>query len=301
MCSNGHSWPVRRHDLLPLTLILVFLASGNIADGASPNQCRDRISLPTCTCSKAQSRHDCVAGSPKFVVRSFVDGPSAPDVAKHCEAVCSQLRTDVFNLPNDTRWNPKCRVVLHGSRASYQRAVGHGSDQTLGSSNVVFAGRRVTQRRIDLLAVNWKRGLAALPHELVHILFAEVCPTTAPPKWAEEGLALLFDSADKRARHRNDLEAAINSGTTLPLDGVLSGVDYPAASQRAAFYAQSLALADYLTQLDTPREFVRFAKLSTERGPNHAMSVVYGIDSRELDRDWKQYAAKLRLASTVSK
>jgi len=128
----------------------------------------------------------------------------------------------------------------------------------------------------------------------VHVLFADAFPKTAPPKWAEEGMALLFDPPDKKARHERDLDVAIRSNTTLSLDRLLADVDYPSASHRAAFYAQSLSLAEHMTRLNSPKDFVRFASLSTQHGPDHALSVVYKMDARQLGPSWTSYAASNR-------
>ena len=293
-CAIEHTWHACR---LLLIWCLTFSASiivGERALSAAPSDETERNCLPVCECSMAASRNDSVAESPNFVITSFVNGPKAADVANHCESICSYLRANVFDLSPNARWQPKCHVVFHNSREAYKRTVGTSGSQTIGSSTITFVGGRVSQRRIDLLAVNWKQGLSALPHELVHILFADAFPKTAPPKWAEEGMALLFDPPDKKARHERDLDLAISSNTTLSLDRLLADVDYPSASRRAAFYAQSLSLVDYMTRLNSPKDFVRFASLSTQYGPDHALSVVYKMDAKQLGRSWTTYAANSR-------
>ncbi len=296
VCAIRHTCQVYRHRSLLFLAIATSALLVELVRNATLCVATEWACLPVCRCSSAASQGDCLAESTEFVVRSFVNGPRAGDVARHCDTVCKQLRTDVFNVPDTVRWRPKCNIVLHATRKSYLSAVERGGSQTIGSSTISLRGGRVTQRRIDLLAEHPEQGLAALPHELVHILFADACPTTTPPKWAEEGLALLFDPADKRVRHRRDLNTALQNRTSLSLNRLLTDIDYPVAAQRAAFYAQSLSLVEYLTQLESPTEFVQFAKLSTERGPNHALSEIYGLNTRELERRWKQYTEGTRIA-----
>lgn len=304
MCAGSHirTEPRRRLQLVSVvtcvTLLLVLTCSRRVArgEGAAKSLC----SCAVCRCSIAQTRQQCAAESGNFVVQSFLTGPSAVDVARHCELVCSQLRHEVFGLGTANRWQPKCRVVLHANRQDYANAVGRGASQTVGSSAISLSGGRVTQRRIDLLAVNVEQGLSALPHELVHVLFADAFPKNPPPKWAEEGLALLMDPADKRARHAHDLEVALRARSTLQLARLLSDVDYPVASQRAAFYAQSMSLVEYLTQLDTPKEFVRYLKLLGGVGHDRALEAVYKIDRQELEQRWWQRAAGTQLVSADS-
>ena len=270
--THTHAGLSRRVPRLTL-LLLATMVFGAVVLGTVPQRAsadEAKTCSAACRCSVAKSRQQCSAECSNFSVRSFLKGPDAADAAQHCEQVCAQLRSDVFGVDESTRWQPKCKVVLHATRQSYLNAVEHGGSQTIGSSTISLSGGRVTQRRIDLLAANPEQGLAALPHELVHVLFADAFPTTAPPKWAEEGLALMMDPADKRARHARDLAAAFRSRSTLPLTRLLVDADYPAASQRAEFYAQSLSLVEFLTQLDSPKQFLRFVKLSTEQGHHRA-------------------------------
>lgn len=86
-------------------------------------------------------------------------------------------------------WDPRCEVVVHESRAAYQRAVGAGSERTYGSSLIRFTQDRVAVRRIDVLP-NAEGQLAALPHELVHVVLADRFSGRQPPRWVDEGSRL---------------------------------------------------------------------------------------------------------------
>jgi hypothetical protein len=231
-----------------------------------------------------------------FVVQSYLHPARADEVAGRCETLCLQLRRRCLGAEETPSWNPKCEVVLHSTRQSYLAAVGQGGGQTVGSSVIGIDGGRILHRRIDLLAEDRDRALSALPHELVHVLFAELFPNAAPPRWAEEGFALLNDPDDKRARHRRDLHYALRTKTTLSLNDLLSATDYPTDWQRAVFYGQSMSLVEYLTRLDTPQQFVRFVKLCMDMGRDHALKAVYNINGLgDLERRWHQHA----LASAI--
>jgi hypothetical protein len=57
------------------------------------------------------------------------------------------------------------------------------------------------------------------------------------------------------------------------------------------FYAQSLSLVEYLNQVSSPEEFVRFVKLAASTGNNHALKVVYNINGiDDLQQRWRLYA-----------
>jgi hypothetical protein len=244
--------------------------------------------MADCKCANAAKPDECAATSPNFVVRSYVGGPAAASVSEHCEQVRRQLGREVFDLDATDSWQPRCTVVLHASRQTYMKAVGAAGQSTAGSTSVTFRAGTIAGRRIDLLVLAADKPLAALPHELAHVLFADAFPTTAPPKWAEEGLALLLDSPDKQARHHRDLAAAIRGRSLLPLRQVLADTEYPSSSHRAAFYAQSLSLVAFLTESQSPKDFVRFVKLSLAHGNESALKSVYGIGLAELEVNWRK-------------
>lgn len=238
------------------------------------------------------------AESTHFVVTSFQGGPNASDVSMRCERILAQRRRECLGQAEATTWQPKCQVVLHSNLNSYRRATGQGSAQTVGCTLISTHAGRVSQRRIDLLVQDVDRALAALPHEMTHVLLADVFPKSPPPRWAEEGLALLSDPADKRARHARDLRRALQTNTTLPLVRFCSDTEYPAAGDRGTFYAQSLSLAEYLVGLDTPQRFVEFVELSQQVGQTAALDRVYeihGLD--ELESRWLRYATLQSITS----
>lgn len=298
-CANTHTsvgscCPLSVQSVLSAaTLLVAATCLGGLARADAP---APRVgSCAGCPCATARAPSQCAAESSDFVVRTFVGGPAAADVVRYCDLVCTRLRSEVFALEPAAPWQLKCRVILHATRQDYRDALGSSAAQTVGSSTIRLSGGRVIERRIDLLAVNAEQGLSALPHELVHVLCVDAFPAQAPPKWAEEGLALLMDPVDKQARHRHDLETAIRNHSTLPLARLLSSADYPAA-QWAAFYAQSLTLVDYLTRRNSPQEFVRFVRLSQEIGQDRALQSVYQLHRDDLEKCWLQRDTQRQLA-----
>jgi hypothetical protein len=237
-----------------------------------------------------------------FTICTFPGGPGEKEVRDCCCRAFCELCDDWLGLHQCApKWRPKCEVVLHATVASYQQAVGRGSAQTIGSSSVTIRSGRVCGRRIDLLAVDGAEALSALPHEMTHVLLADVFPAEPPPRWAEEGLALLMDPAEKRARHDRDLRQAVHTQTTIPLAKFLAGVEYPDTSQRAVFYGQSHSLVEYLTNLESREQFVAYLQLSTRLGYEHALQTVYGMDARELDRKWRSHLGAVQLVSGGSR
>jgi hypothetical protein len=282
-CAAGHAWSPYQYFICALLLSSVALDQAECfaANGVL-------CSFGEWHCARAAIATDCAATSDNFFVRSYIGGPAATSVSEYCERVRRQLGREVFDLDAKDSWQPRCTVVLHASRQTYIKAVGGAGQSTAGSTNVTFRAGTIASRRIDLLVLAADKPLAALPHELAHVLFADAFPTTAPPKWAEEGLALLLDAPDKQARHRRDLAAAVRSHSLLPLRQILADTEYPSSAHRAAFYAQSLSLVAFLTESQSPQDFVRFVKHSLAHGNESALKSVYGIGLAELEMNWRK-------------
>ena len=229
------------------------------------------------------------AESPSFVVRSYRDGPVAADVANTCKSLRKQLQETWLGEAAVRDWRPPCEIVLHATRASYSRAVGAGAAQTTGSTLIRCQQNRITERRMDLL-VDDEGRVPALPHELTHVVLADPFVGRQPPRWADEGMAVLADSASKRALHQRDCLAAVRNGTALRVADLLALQQFTSADQVPAFYGQSLSLAQFLIDRDSPSRFVPFLALAMEQGYDRALRGVYGIEGTgQLESLWQRY------------
>jgi hypothetical protein len=180
---------------------------------------------------------------------------------------------------SESAWSPKCELVIHATRRSYLAAVGAGGKFSYGSSQLDFGDhRRLTRRRIDICGDD-PRGLSALPHELTHVIVAECFDGRRPPRWADEGMAILADRADKQRSHRKDMLSGVGSGTGLRVAELLT----------AAFYGQSAWLTELLVTRGDPPKFIHFLRLSLDQGYDHALRETYGIENTvQLDRLWRE-------------
>jgi hypothetical protein len=212
--------------------------------------------------------------------------PDARNVGMLCEAWRTHLRATWCPKPEALVWKIKCDIVVHASRTSYAAAVGRGAERTAGSSLIDFKDKQVSLRRIDLLAEGG-RGLAALPHELTHVVLADLFDGRQPPRWADEGIAMLGDSQEKQKLHQQDLEAALGQGLHFRAVDLMTMQAYPQPHRMGAFYGQSASLTSYLAHRDQPAKFVIFLKGSLAKGYDQALRDVYAIDGvAELERLW---------------
>lgn len=245
---------------------------------------------PDAGCSAAE-RATCIA-SAEFVIRSYPGGPSATELLQKSEHLRQRLAKVWLGAAPSPTWNPRCEVVVHPTRASYLRSVGQGGAQTSGSSMIRAQGGRIVLRRIDLIA-DTRGELSALAHELTHVVIADRFRGRQPPRWLDEGIAMLSDSGRKQSLHERDCREAVQNGTALRLSELLSLDQFTSSRQVAPFYGQSFSLISYLAEREDPAKVISFAETARLYGYDRALGEHYGISSvAELERSWRSHLAR---------
>jgi hypothetical protein len=179
-------------------------------------------------------------------------------------------------------------VVVHARRETYRAAVGRGSDQTFGSSLIRNERGTVQERRVDLL-IDSHGKLSALGHELTHVVIADAFPGGPPPAWANEGVAVLADSASKRQLHERDLEDCLRRRTSFHCAELMQLAGYPPPHRIAAFYGQSASLIAFLSSIGDSGKLIPFIKEAAASGYDPALRKHYGIENvAELQARWLQ-------------
>jgi len=229
------------------------------------------------------------AESTNFIVISGSRQHSAMEIASLCETLCAKFQKQWCAEKCEAAWKPKCEVVIHVSRGNYLAVVGRGGAKTYASSLIGFGNdKEVLRRRIDICGEG-QRGIAALPHELTHIVLAGVFDGHQPPRWADEGLAVLADPDKKQSLHQRDLTNCLANGTEFRLLELLTMESYPSPSRVPAFYAQSASLAAFLMARAEPLQFIEFLGIASKHGYDHALKQIYSIeDVDHLERLWRE-------------
>jgi hypothetical protein len=231
------------------------------------------------------------ATSENFIVHSRHPAHDARQVAEFCERWRAKLQRH-WCAEERASWEPRCEVVLHPDIRSYLSAVGAGASQTFGSSLIQFAsgkgaaGKQVSRRLIDFRGDS-AFGLAAVPHEMTHVVLADLLDGRQPPRWADEGMAILADSREKQLLHERDLASGLAGRTAFRVTELLTLESYPAPSRIPAFYGQSASVTALLVQRDDPAKFVEFLRRSFDQGYDQALRDVYHIRNlADLERLW---------------
>jgi hypothetical protein len=230
------------------------------------------------------------------VVVSNARQQDARAIARACECWRTSLRTHWCPESDgpQTAWDPKCQIVIHPGSQPYLAVVGAGGAQTFASSWIEFArDKQVSKRRIDLRG-DGSLGVAALPHEMTHVVLADLLGGQQPPRWADEGMALLADAPHKQQLHERDLREGLQRGLAFSSAELVLLDSYPQPARVPAFYGQSASLTAFLVARDKPTKFVEFLRQAQKEGYDAALQATYDIQNiRELERLWQAHRQRL--------
>ena len=120
----------------------------------------------------------------------------AAAIVQHAENVRERACVTLLGVDAPAPWTVRCEIHLHATEESFSAAVGGPPDGARGATAIEFAGPDVCVRRIDLMDDDPTAVPDALAHELVHVVLADHFTAGPPPRWADEGLAVLDGRLD---------------------------------------------------------------------------------------------------------
>lgn len=186
-------------------------------------------------------------------------------------------------------WTPRCDIYLYPSAEDFARRTGQPAESP-GFSTMALNTGRVTVRRINLRADHENLRMAILPHEITHVVLADLFPTTQIPRWADEGIAVLAEPESEQALRAADLTEPLKSGRLFRLADLMK-MDYPEAEHWSLYYAQSVSLTRLLIELGSEQKFIEFIKTLQSSDAETALNRHYGIANFEdLELRWHQHA-----------
>jgi hypothetical protein len=233
------------------------------------------------------------ATSANFNVRNYAASQDARQVAEYCERWRTKLQK-YWIAAEQQPWAAQCEVVVHGGIGTYLNAVGPGGRQTFGSSLIKFDDARQVARRLIDFRGDSPLGLAAVPHEMTHVILADLLGGRQPPRWADEGMAILADTHQKQVLHERDLTQGLANRAAFRVAELITMDSYPAAFRIPAFYGQSASLTACLAQRDDPAKFVEFLRRALDGGYDQALRDVYHLDNiAALEIHWHSHRNSL--------
>ena len=229
-----------------------------------------------------------VCESPSFVIFHKASQEYADQTAQIAENVRAKMQQKWFGGPG-REWTPRCTIYLHPTAADYSRATGQYNSP--GHSSIRIENGHFVTRQIDLHCDDSNLLTAILPHEATHIVLASELgelQVERLPRWADEGVAVLTEPREKVERHLVNLNKARQDNQLFSLKELMELPNYPQnARQISTFYAESVAVVDFLTAIHGPQAFMLFLQDGMRYGYESSMRRHFSINSySELEARW---------------
>jgi hypothetical protein len=215
-----------------------------------------------------------------------------PDLAREAAIAAERARTAAYHkwfTDDSPDWDQCGEVYIYATGRDY--SAGSGAPPfSPGHSEIRVDGGRVVMRRIHVHADDAGMVSAVLPHEVTHTVLAGQFGDKQVPRWADEGMAVLDEPQERIDRHLNTLPRQRKAGQLYTARELIGLKDYPEPRRIAAFYAQSVSLAEFLAKSKSPRELARFIKDGERDGYEKSLKSHFGWDFDQLERRWQKHA-----------
>jgi hypothetical protein len=220
------------------------------------------------------------------------DAELAQQVARVAEAVREeQGRRWGSQQQAGERWSPRCDIYLYPTAALFREMTGQ-PEESPGFSTMGLNQGKVVARRVNLRVDHPNLTTAILPHEVTHVVLADLFADVQIPRWADEGMAVLSEPTSEQDLRAADLARPLAEGRLFRLADLMK-MDYPDGRFWSLYYAQSVSLARYLVELGTPEQFVSFVRGTQRNSIDAELKRVYGLDGLgDLQDRWLSHVRK---------
>jgi hypothetical protein len=229
-----------------------------------------------------------VLTTPSFRIL-HADPVLADRVARAAEAARDEQCRRWLGDSGTGQWSPKCDIYLYPTKALFSRMTGQPEDSP-GFSTMGLNAGRIVARRVNLRADHPNLLLSVLPHEVTHVVLADLFPDQPIPRWADEGIAVLAEPPSEQGLRAADLTDPLAAGRLFRVQDLMA-MDYPDGKYWGLYYAQSVSVTRYLVELDSPARFIQFLQASQDGQVEAQLRKHYQIDGfADLQRRWHTYA-----------
>ncbi len=182
----------------------------------------------------------------------YTDPTYVEKAAEAAEAIRSLQARRWGSSAAHVAWSPPCDIYLYPTSKDFARLTGQ-PDTSPGFSTMGVNGTRVVGRRVNLRADHPQLLTAILPHEVTHVVLADLFTQQQIPRWADEGMAVLAEPKAEQVSRASELNDPLREGRVFKLSELMA-IDYPSADAWNLYYAQSVSLTSFLVELGTPEE-----------------------------------------------
>ena len=219
------------------------------------------------------------------------DPVQAEKAAQAAEAVRTQQARRWGSSAARAPWSPPCDIYLYPTPKDFAQLTGQ-PETSPGFSTMGVNGNRIVARRVNLRADHPQLLTAILPHEVTHVVLADLFTQQQIPRWADEGMAVLAEPPAEQVSRASELTEPLREGRVFKLSELMA-IDYPSAEAWNLYYAQSVSLTQFLVEQGSPEQFVSFVRSAQRKGIEIALRESYHIDGfAELENRWQTFARR---------
>ena len=211
----------------------------------SPVPTASAVALPACTPRSADDRVVALCLEDATV---FVDASIAP---ADMGVIVAQVTSDLASVQREFAWTLRTHAVIHVLAtderyvAGLREVFGYGeaTARWVADNSVSFFEPALRTIAVNWAAVSERRPVAAIRHELTHLVTLEACATRCDlvPAWLNEGEARLSEAlipgADWRLmRVRYEAASMALTGTLIPLRALTTQAQWNAYVDWEGYY-----------------------------------------------------------------
>ena len=175
-----------------------------------------------------------VQETPNFRI-FHADARLAESVAQAAERVRADQAKRWGSVAPERPWAARCEIYLYPDGKSFAKATGQ-LEASPGFSTMESDGKQITSRKVLLHADQPKVLAAILPHEVTHVVVADLFVVQQIPRWADEGIAVLSEPESEQEMRAADLRDSLASGRVFDLSQLMS-TETPEAKDWSVYYA----------------------------------------------------------------
>jgi hypothetical protein len=222
-----------------------------------------------------------------------------PELAEKAMRLADRTRLDMQKkwLTKTENWSPPCDIYLHDTADAYS-AYTKVPRSLPGHSRIsVDPSKGVVERQVHVRCDDMNLLYSTLPHEVTHVVIASQFGDKLPPRWADEGVAVLTEPREHIDLHLRNLPDQHSGQQAFRVRDLMRMDDYPEAQRIGAFYAESVSVVDFLTRKREPTVFMQFVREGMNKGYDAALKKYYGYNNfEEMENDWQAFAFSGRVA-----